>query len=58
MSRSDRNRIENRWQRRIERLEDRCVPAVLDMVAVGAETGELPIVKLIDPNTGVEQLRI
>src|SRR5438552_12144906 len=44
-----------RLRLRLERLDDRTLPSVARLLALGAETGRLPQVRLIDPSTGQEQ---
>src|SRR5205823_791726 len=40
---------------RLERLDDRNLPSVARLLALGADAGGLPQVRLIDPATGQEQ---
>src|SRR5947208_12900568 len=43
---------------RLERLDDRTLPSVARLLAIGADAGELPQVRLIDPATGQQQSSI
>src|SRR5436190_1690414 len=43
---------------RLERLDDRTLPSVTRLLALGADAGGLPQVRLIDPATGQQQSSI